>query len=474
MKNKIKQWFTSIKSDNIEVIKQLLDNNFIDINVQDKDGKTALILACDWNHVDIIKLLLSNDKIDIFINDNNNKIALDYINKDNTELLNIFKDKINLSTSIKTENWHFLILKNNIKAIKYLVNNDLVDINMVDDWNDTALIIASSNNYIDIVKFLLSEENIEIFLRNKDNMTALDYAKKYNYTEIENLLNEHLCLPENWYKCIYNNYIDAVKCMLDNNVININKNDNSNNYTNLMVAIIKNCFDIVKLFITYENLDINMQDKKGYTALIYSIINDKYNIDIIKILLEHKNIDINIQDLNGNSALYHAIVNRVNDVVLLLLQHPDININVINNIDELISKYCNKENINIFNKLKNKDEETDVDEQEIKPVTSETNNTNNIDKKHEEITEVHEENAQNIIEKEIPINKQKSINFKHLKNDIKDGIKTNLKNYNINYGDLSEIGNLIGIVIGNYITDEEGFTKEDFISGLNHGINLIK
>ena len=40
-------------------------------------------------------------------------------------------------------------------------------------------------------------------------------------------------------------------------------------------------------------------------------------------------------------------------------------------------------------------------------------------------------------------------------------------------GDVSDIGNEIGIIIGKYISRESfGWEKEDFISGLNHGISL--
>jgi TPP-dependent 2-oxoacid decarboxylase len=39
--------------------------------------------------------------------------------------------------------------------------------------------------------------------------------------------------------------------------------------------------------------------------------------------------------------------------------------------------------------------------------------------------------------------------------------------------DMNEIGNIIGLSIADYITNNDGFTVEDFISGLNHGIYLI-
>ena len=45
--------------------------------------------------------------------------------------------------------------------------------------------------------------------------------------------------------------------------------------------------------------------------------------------------------------------------------------------------------------------------------------------------------------------------------------------YPPNMGDLSDVGNEIGIVIAKYFNDEDdGFDKESFLAGLNHGISL--
>ena len=60
---------------------------------------------------------------------------------------------------------------------------------------------------------------------------------------------------------------------------------------------------------------------------------------------------------------------------------------------------------------------------------------------------------------------------------INKAIIKQLKNANNTYpenmGDLSDVGNEIGIVIAKYFDDQDGsFDKESFLSGLNHGISL--
>jgi hypothetical protein len=42
----------------------------------------------------------------------------------------------------------------------------------------------------------------------------------------------------------------------------------------------------------------------------------------------------------------------------------------------------------------------------------------------------------------------------------------------IQHGDLSDLGNEIGIVIGQYTNNKMGHEKDDFIAGIYHGISI--
>jgi hypothetical protein len=49
-------------------------------------------------------------------------------------------------------------------------------------------------------------------------------------------------------------------------------------------------------------------------------------------------------------------------------------------------------------------------------------------------------------------------------------IKTQLEKVNYDNGDMSDVGNEIGIALGQYLSTEEELN--DFIAGLKHGISL--
>ena len=78
-------------------------------------------------------------------------------------------------------------------------------------------------------------------------------------------------------------------------------------------------------------------------------------------------------------------------------------------------------------------------------------------------------------------NKKHIKNFKEISenlnvyNDSGSKIKNiieELKNGDFYNGDLSDLGNTIGEIVGKYISEEFGFEKDDFISGIEHGISL--
>jgi hypothetical protein len=53
-------------------------------------------------------------------------------------------------------------------------------------------------------------------------------------------------------------------------------------------------------------------------------------------------------------------------------------------------------------------------------------------------------------------------------------ISDSLANLPYDTGDLSDIGNEIGIAIGKYLSQDVGFDLDSFNAGIRHGIDLAK
>jgi len=66
---------------------------------------------------------------------------------------------------------------------------------------------------------------------------------------------------------------------------------------------------------------LNTPDKYGNTALMYAVINNKY--DICKLLIE-KGANVNLKDNNKKTALYYALVDKKYDLAKILIENNAI------------------------------------------------------------------------------------------------------------------------------------------------------
>jgi len=56
--------YSACEKGDIEETQQLLTNSQINLNCQDVDGLTPLLIACEYGHIGIVELLLNNQRVD--------------------------------------------------------------------------------------------------------------------------------------------------------------------------------------------------------------------------------------------------------------------------------------------------------------------------------------------------------------------------------------------------------------------------
>jgi ankyrin repeat protein len=261
---------------------------------------------------------------------------------------------INIQDNIGITPLMFASLYNNIEMVKLLLNYKDINVNHQNNWNNTALIIASRNNNIEIVKILLNHPDINIFLKDNCDKTALDYAKERNYKEIETLLINHIekinnkqinrYKKEEWTNYICGNNIEAIKYLLNNNLIDINIQDNIGT-TPLMYASYCNNIEILKILLSYKDINVNHQNKWKNTALILASCWN--NIEIVKILLNHPDINIFLKGGDDKTALDWAKKRNNKEIETLLTNKK------LNNPSDTIEKY-NEIQDKCYNIFKNK------------------------------------------------------------------------------------------------------------------------
>ena len=197
----------------------------IDLNYQNKQGNTALMLACEGGHYHVVKLLLLNKDLNINIRNNNGVTAL----------------------MIASHNGQY-------QVVELLLSKD-PDINIQDNDGWAALMLASCNGHHQVVELLLSKDP-DINIQNNDGVTALMLASR-------------------------NGHHQVVELLLSNDP-DINIQDN-NGWTTLMLASCYGHHQVVELLLS-KNPDINIKNNDGVTALMLA---NGHN-QVVELLLHYK------------------------------------------------------------------------------------------------------------------------------------------------------------------------------------------
>lgn len=212
---------------------------------------------------------------------------------------------------------HFACLQNNKTIVDTLIKYPSIDPNARDNNGNTPLLIAALKDEYGIIKRLLRLESIDVNLSLPlSNKTPLYIAcERWNFKIVKLLLNDQRTLvncqeyPSGKTPLMHtiNEFkADLFHIILNDDRIDINVSD-KDKLTVLHYACIIGKIDFIKDIISLKkdgnlSLYLNAQTKEGLTPLHYACKSN--NKEAILFLLGMKNnIDINIRDNKGRTAL---------------------------------------------------------------------------------------------------------------------------------------------------------------------------
>ncbi len=311
----------AIDKNDIRTVKELMAQG-VDINSSDSYGCTPLMLAAGWGRIEITRLLI--------------KSGATY---DSRYLRSFAAAGLN-------------------DLVEELIKKG-ADINAVDEYGYTALMLAADNGHTDTAILEINNgAKYDAKYKTKYGSTYLQFFAKIGLNEyIKELLNQGADING---KSKGNDtalkvasemgHVETVRLLLVNGV-DVNEKDN-NGYTALKLAAMRGHAEVAKLLINngaeYDNdyiwafasagLDefieelinrgaaIDKQDF-GYTPLMYALKSG--HTDTAKLLIEH-GANVNNRDYNKKTPLIQAVerrdVNTVNFLVQNIKYQADFNI----------------------------------------------------------------------------------------------------------------------------------------------------
>ena len=275
------------------------------IDMQDDDGRTALMEATDNDQDSVVKTLLANGA-DVNVKDREGKSVIFFVKSD--EITRLLLTHPGIQINVKDREGVsalFVAARRGIMAVVERLLGSGINVNEANNDGWTPLMIAAyrsraRNRHRDrkgvaIVKMLLATAQVGVDARNCDGNTALSLACAAEALDFNPKVVKHLLKA-----C--SNSIDVA---------------NNLGRTPLSIAAGRGHEDGVAQLIR-ANADMGIADSKRQTPLFHAVRCD--NPKVVELLVHHCPNSVNMADHKGKTPLHQAAKHGYEGVVTLLLQ----------------------------------------------------------------------------------------------------------------------------------------------------------
>ena len=259
---------------------QYFVNMGIDINYRTNNGQNCLLLAAGKGNMDLCERLTKEYNFDINLTDNSGKSVLHCsAEKGYYELFQYFFGLAS-DTTKRTKNGqnclHLAANRGYMEFCKKLTEEYTFDINITDNSGKSALHYCARNGSCQFFEYFLNLGS-DINQRTTSGQNCLHLAAE-------------------------GGYMDLCKKLTDKYKFDINITDNSGKSA-LHYCIGKENYQLFDYLVEMGS-DINLRTKDGRNCL--HLAAEKGHLDLCKKLADKYNIDINITDNSGKTALHYC------------------------------------------------------------------------------------------------------------------------------------------------------------------------
>ena len=262
-------------ANDLSKVKKLIEDDKSIVNAKDynNDGWTGLMKAVQRNNTNIVKEILATPEVDLSLTDNSGKTAL-----------------------------HLSSEANRLESLKLLLGHPLCSLEFVGMENfegKTAEMIAVTSKHKECVSEIIN------FIEHKRN-TSNGASVSVSFSK--QTLNRMSTGIDFIIACATGN-LAQVKTFINDDKNIINEKVLSDGSTGLMMAIRENKPDIVEVILSTPDVEINLTNNRGDTALLISLVSE--SLESLKLLLRHPQCSpdlVRMENKGGISAESYAPV----------------------------------------------------------------------------------------------------------------------------------------------------------------------
>ncbi|KAJ6094283.1 hypothetical protein N7499_002879 [Penicillium canescens] len=321
----------------VKIVERLINVPNIDINNRSLDGNAPITTALACHQSYIFQLLLSDERTNVNVCDHHGQtplhIAVEIGDYGAIQML-VRNPRVDVNCSNHGQETplllavkgysRFLPTSKRLLIIEALLLSPYVNINYRDKNGRTAIWYAVDNSDAELTELLLQQPSLDLNCADRLGQTPLaKAAANGSLTLVKLLLRQpglHTSpqsadvLPRLWSACRAGQY-SMVEFLLQG-ATDINQKSPSGT-SPLQVAVIMEHVNIVRLLLSYEEaLLINDQGCLSFTALMFASAQNR--LEVAKILLEHPKINVNAVDDQGRTSFWWAAANGHYEIVHLL------------------------------------------------------------------------------------------------------------------------------------------------------------
>ena len=315
-----------------ELMKKLFING-AKTNVQDDSQETILHKVCR-SSID------TQDKLRYLLQNGHDEVQLKQTTSDSDSIPLTRNDKVNVNTQTSSglTALHIASQMGNENTVKYLLDQDDININLVDTNSKTANHYAVNGNHLEIYRMIRAHRSYDRSIVNKEGNTADQectlntslHAKALlgSLEDVERLIKEGaFCIEDQVMETPLHkacrskeSTIDKIKQLVDYDSSQLNAS-NKNGYLPLHLAAKHDDPNVFKYVLAYYGIEkVNASTRNGLTSLHIASF---YGLtDNVNALLERPGIYVNALDSKGNTSLHLASAKPHIEIIRNLKKHP--------------------------------------------------------------------------------------------------------------------------------------------------------